>query len=161
VRGFDGLVAAADQAAAALGLTGFAQIGHSSVLPSHLEWARFLPEEELRQRLSAARIVVCHGGMGILGEAMRAGRPILAVPRTGPTTADNPANDQRDFLQRLASLHPIEVCPEPAGLAAHLGRLLRTLPDRVDYRLTCDVPAIVSSYLSSSFSSCPSGCRPP
>ena len=148
VRGFDELVVAADQAAAALGLTGFAQIGHSSVLPRHLKWARFLPEEELRHRLSAARIVVCHGGMGILGEAMRAGRPILAVPRTGPTTPDHPANDQRGFLQRLSAVHPIEVCAEPARLLDHLRRLAAAAPDRVDYRLDCNIPQIVAGFLS-------------
>ena len=88
--------------------------------------------------------------MGILGEAMRAGRPILAVPRTGPTTADNPANDQRRFLGKLAQIHPIEVCLEPASLLDHLRRLVRTAPDRVDYQLQCDVPAIVGRFLSRS-----------
>ncbi len=139
---------AADAACGALGLAGFAQVGHSAVLPSHLAWARFLPEDELRRRLRAARIVVCHGGMGILGEAMRAGRPILAVPRSGLTTPDNPANDQRLFLDRLAGLHPIEVCPEPARLACHLHRLVQTAPDRIDYRLGCNVPGIISAFLS-------------
>ena len=148
IAGFDELVAAADAAAHALGVTGFAQIGHSSVLPRHLEWARFLPEEELRSRLGRARAVVCHGGMGILGEAMHAGRPILAVPRSGPTTPDHPANDQRAFLQRLATLHPIEVCPTPDGLTRHLGRLLQIAPARIAYRLECDVPSIIASFLS-------------
>jgi hypothetical protein len=107
-----------------------------------------LPEEELRHRLTAARIVVCHSGMGILGEAMRARRPILAVPRTGPTTPDNPANDQRGFLQRLLAVHPIEVCPEPANLMEHLRRLATAAPDWVDYRLDCDIPRIVAGFLS-------------
>ena len=150
VRGFDALVAAADEAASTLGLAGFAQIGHSAVVPRHLAWARFLPEEELRRRLGSARIVVCHGGMGILGEAMRAGRPILAVPRSGPPTPEHPANDQRAFLERLAALHPIEVCPEPAELTDRLRRLVRAAPDRIDYRLECDIPPIIARFLAAS-----------
>jgi hypothetical protein len=86
--------------------------------------------------------------MVILGEAMRAGRSILAVPRTGPTTPDNPANDQREFLQRLSTVHPIEVCPDPAQLLEHLRRLAAATPDRVDYRLDCDIPRIVAGFLS-------------
>lgn len=148
LRGFDALVAAADAAARTLCLAGLAQIGHSAVLPRHLDWVRFLPEPELRGRLSTARLVICHGGMGILGEAMRAGRPILAVPRCGPTTPGNPANDQRAFLQRLARLHPIEVCPSPAELQPHLARLLKALPERIDYDLACDVPTILSAFLA-------------
>ena len=86
VRGFDELVAAADAAAGSLALRGLAQIGHSSVVPKHLDSVRFLPEATLRDLLRRAGVVVCHGGMGILGEAMRAGRPIVAVPRRGVTT---------------------------------------------------------------------------
>src|SRR5215212_459826 len=48
VRGFDELVSAADAACAELCLAGFAQIGHSSVAPRHMDWARFVPEAELR-----------------------------------------------------------------------------------------------------------------
>src|SRR5918995_5594180 len=57
VRGFDELVAAADAACAELCLEGFAQIGHSSVAPRHMDWARFLPEAELRALMRRARVV--------------------------------------------------------------------------------------------------------
>jgi len=93
-NGFDELVEAADRAAAALGAPGLAQIGHGRFLPQALHWERFLPDSVFRRRLAEAHIVVCHGGMGILGEAMRARRPIVAMPRRGITSAANPTNDQ-------------------------------------------------------------------
>lgn len=150
VHGFDELVAASDAACAELDLRGgAAQIGHSRVTPRRLDWVRFLPEEGLREALREAGLVVCHGGMGILGEAMRARRPILAVPRRGAASARHPANDQRGFLSRLAERLPIEVCPDPADLAGHLRRLLPRLPAAVDYDLRSDVPRRIADFLAS------------
>ena len=148
VRGFDALVEAADSAVRALDVEGFSQIGHSAVHPRHLAWARFLPEAELCRRLRRADVVVCHGGMGILGQAMRAGRPIVAVPRRGPTTARNPANDQSAFLDRLEQSYPIRVCRTLSGLAGQLGELLETGPAAIEYRLGSDVPRLVGAFLA-------------
>ena len=148
LRGFDALVEAADAACRRLDLEGFAQIGHSAVHPRHLAWARFLPEAELCRRLRAADVVVCHGGMGILGQAMRAGRPIVAVPRKGPTTARNPANDQSAFLERLAERYPIRVCRDVTALPQHLARLLEERPSAVEYQLGSDIPRLIGAFLA-------------
>lgn len=147
VHGFDALVAAADEAAAALGLDGFAQIGGSRLIPRHLAWARTLPAAELAARIAAARVVVCHGGVGLLGEAMRAGRPIVAVPRRGPTTRDHPAGDQLPFLRRLAERFPIRLCEDPRGLARFLDAALAG-PASVDYPLGSDVPELIARFLA-------------
>lgn len=121
VRGFDELVEAADAAAASL---------------------------SLRDLLRRAGVVVCHGGMGILGEAMRAGRPIVAVPRRGATTAGNPANDQSGFLERLAERYPIRVCREPGELERHLAEVLDEVPAAVDYGLGSNVPGTIRGFLA-------------
>lgn len=146
-NGFDALVAAADRAAGRLGIEGFAQIGHSAVIPRRLAFGRFLPHGELQARLRAARLVVCHGGAGIIGEAMRAGRAIIAVPRRGPTTAAHPANDQTAFVERLAALCPLRVCREPEDLAAHLEAALRELDRQPVYPLGTDVPGRIAGFL--------------
>lgn len=147
IHGFDELVMAADAAAAELGLAGFAQIGHSRTVPSHLAWERFLPQPVLAGRIAQARLVVCHGGIGLLGEAMRAGKPIIVMPRRGRPTSASPAGDQSALARRLAASHPIAICERPADLAA----LLRTrladglAPQRYD--LGSDVPALVAGFL--------------
>jgi hypothetical protein len=147
LHGFDALVAAADAAAAGLGIAGFAQIGGSRVVPRHLLWARTLPPAELAARIGSARVVVCHGGVGILGEAMRAGRPIVAVPRRGPTTAGHPAGDQLPFLERLAGRFPIRLCVDPAALAAELAAALAG-PATIAYPLGSDVPDLLARFLA-------------
>ncbi len=146
VHGFDELVAAADSAAEALDIGGFAQIGGSRVLPRRLEWLRFLPSSELRVRIAVARVVVCHGGVGILGDAMRAGRPIVAVPRRGPTTFDHPAGDQLPLLRRLAERYPIGICERPEQLRAAIEKAL-VGPSTIAYALGSDIPDIVAGFL--------------
>lgn len=147
IRGFDALVDAADGAALRLGLAGFAQIGHSIVEPRHLAWKRFLPPAGLRARIAAADLVVCHGGMGLVGEAMRAGKPIIIVPRRGSPTRASPAGDQTALARRLAALQPVRVCEEPDRLEAALQAALAPDAGRPDYALGSDVPELIAGFL--------------
>jgi UDP-N-acetylglucosamine transferase subunit ALG13 len=154
LHGFDALVAAADRAAAGLGLAGFAQIGGSRVEPRHLAWARFLPPEELGTRVRAASVVVCHGGMGLIGEAMRAGKPLLVVPRRGRPTRASPAGDQLALVRRLAERHPIRVCEQPEELEGALAALLAEGLGPRRYDLGSDVPALIAGFLAAGDPQC-------
>lgn len=146
VHGFDALVEAADQSAAALQIPGFAQIGHSSVVPLHLEHARFLPPEELRERLAASRVAVCHAGMGLIGDALRAGCRLILVPRRGTTTRHHPANDQTSFAELLAQRLPLRLCLEPADLASVIKAALADSSPPPS-SLGSSVPAILQQFL--------------
>lgn len=148
LKGFDELVAAADAAAGELGVAGFAQIGHSAVVPRHLAWARFLPPDELGTHLAAARVVVCHGGVGLIGEAMRAGRPILVVPRRGRPTRASPAGDQVALARRLAELHGLRVAEEPGAIRPILAEMLAEDGGRQRYALGSDAPQILARFLA-------------
>jgi len=59
----------------------FAQIGHGAYRPRHMRWAAFLPPELFRDRLSSARLVVSHAGIGNLLLALEARKPIVLMPR--------------------------------------------------------------------------------
>lgn len=150
VHGFDELVEAADAACARLGLPGLAQIGHSRIQPRWLAWQRFLDGDALGRALAGSRIVVCHGGMGLLGDAMRAGRPIVAVPRRGPPGPDHPAGDQLLFLRRLATIQPIHLCERLPDLEAMLRRIAATDEAAVTYDLETDLPERLAAYLEAS-----------
>ncbi len=145
-KGFDELVAGADRAAAALGLEGFAQIGHSRVVPRHLAHARFLAPADLAARLGRSEVAICHAGMGLIGDALRAGCRIVLVPRQGAIGRRHPANDQRLFAQRLASLLPLRVCLDPAGLAGVVRAALDD-PEPPPAPPPSTVPAILQAYL--------------
>lgn len=150
IRGFDELVAAADEAAESLNLHGFAQIGHSCIVPRQLDWARFLSPDLMAARMAAARLVVCHGGMGLLGEAMRAGRPLIVVPRRGPNTPNHPAGDQTAFVRRLAERQPIRVCERLDELPGMIAAALNAGDGHVAYELGTDIPALLARFLAES-----------
>lgn len=146
-HGFDALVAGADAAAARLGLDGFAQIGHSAVLPRRLAYARFLPPAELRARLQASELAVCHAGMGLVGDALRAGCRLLLVPRQGATSRRHPANDQRGFALRLAERLPVSICLDPTDLAPAIARAL-ALPRPEAPPPASNVPCLLRNFLA-------------
>jgi UDP:flavonoid glycosyltransferase YjiC (YdhE family) len=148
IHGFDELVAAADRAAAALGLSGFAQIGHSRVMPAQLAWDRFLPPAALAARMVAARVVICHGGVGLLGEAMRAGKPIIAMPRRGGASRSSPSGDQAALVRRLAERHRIHVCEGPDRMTAILADLRAAGWPGQRYDLGTDIPDLIVGYLT-------------
>lgn len=153
IHGFDELVAAADAVAGELDLEGFAQIGHSRVVPSRLGWERFVTPATMARRIAAAGLVICHGGIGLLGEAMRAAKPIIVMPRQGRPTARSPAGDQTALVHRLAERHPILVCEAPGELAALVRASIARGPGPQRYDLGSDVPELVASFLARTSSS--------
>lgn len=147
INGFDELIEAADSAAARLGIAGFAQIGHSRIQPRHLRHARFLDKAALEQRLQGSRVAVCHAGMGLIGDALRAGCRLVLMPRQGATTRGNPANDQLGFARRLASILPLRLCLDPAELQGLLeAALAETGPPPA--LPASSVPTILARHLS-------------
>jgi UDP-N-acetylglucosamine transferase subunit ALG13 len=147
IHGFDELVEAADRAAAELAVPGFAQIGHSRVVPQHLQHERFLSPGALGARLRASRVAVCHAGMGLIGDALRAGCRLVLVPRRGATSSAHPANDQAEFARRLAARLDLRLCPEPAGLTPLVADALADQgPPPVPPG--SDVPAILRRFLA-------------
>ena len=156
IHGFDELVAAADAAAAELGLAGFAQIGHSRFAPRQLAWERFLTPAQMADRMATARLVICHGGVGLLGEAMRAAKPIIVMPRRGRPTAQSPAGDQTALVGRLAERHPILVCEAPGELVGLVRASIARGLEPQRYDLASDVPELVASFLARTSSSQPS-----
>jgi UDP-N-acetylglucosamine transferase subunit ALG13 len=148
VAGFDDLVAAADDTCRKFGLKGFAQIGHSTIVPQSMEWERFLQQDRLVTLFQAARLVVCHAGMGIVGEAMRASVPIVLYPRRGATTSSHPANDQTEFARTIGTRHGLPVCEDARQLPALVAAILRQ-PTRRTYEIGSDVPQILTSWLGS------------
>jgi len=107
-------------------------------------------------RIGAASLVLCHGGIGLLGEAMRAGKSIIAMPRRGRATATHPAGDQAAVVRRLDDRHGIGVCERPDELAGLVrDRMARGIgPQRYD--LSSDVPELVASFLARTSVSQPS-----
>lgn len=149
LNGFDDLVAAADEAVGDLKLDGYAQIGESSIEPTNLDWFRFAPSTELHARFLQTTVLVCHAGMGLIGDGIRCGCRIVLFPRTGATTRKNPANDQTEFAKAIAKRYELSICLSPSGLAGCLRHEIDlAAAARPTSKPTSNVPALVAEFLA-------------
>jgi len=79
---FDRLIREVDAWAAETGRQDvFAQIGETDYRPEHIEWTDFLDTDRFEAAFAAADVVVAHAGTGTILTALRAGRPLLVMPR--------------------------------------------------------------------------------
>lgn len=74
-----------------------AQIGHSTYVPRYYRWFRFCSPQEMQDYIQEAELIVSHGGLAIIGECLRRGKPLIVVPRN-PEEAVNPQNELVEFL---------------------------------------------------------------
>ena len=75
---FDRLLSALD---ALQGEDIFAQTGSSTYIPRNYAFAPYLDRAAFTQKLSAAEIVITHGGTGAIMTAVKQGKKVIAVPR--------------------------------------------------------------------------------
>src|SRR5690349_506002 len=81
---FDRLVRCVDHWAAGRGRRDvFAQIGPTAWRPENIEFVQFMEPPEFRARVTEAKAVVAHAGMGSIITALELGKPILVMPRRG------------------------------------------------------------------------------
>lgn len=148
IHGFDELITAVDDFCGATGYAGFAQIGNSAIVPRHLKFETFLPPDEMAGRLRESELVVCHAGLGIIGDAMRARRQIITVPRQEQANSSkSPANNQLELALRLRDEFGIQVCRGFDELPAILSSCLETKNNEISYDLTNNVPLLIADFL--------------
>jgi UDP-N-acetylglucosamine transferase subunit ALG13 len=78
---FDRLVVAMDELAATFPDPIFAQIGHASYRPRHMQWAATLSPAEFEEKFSSAAVIVSHAGIGTILSAQKFRKPLIIVPR--------------------------------------------------------------------------------
>ena len=78
---FPRLIHAMDAIARDTGERVVIQVGMGGTLPAHCEHFDFKPREEVQALQAEARVIVCHGGIGAVADALQAARPLLVVPR--------------------------------------------------------------------------------
>ena len=79
---FDRLVAAMDTwASRHAEASVFAQIGDSSLRPTHLDFSEMISPADYRKRFEESDLVVSHVGMGTVITAFEIGKPLVMLPR--------------------------------------------------------------------------------
>lgn len=59
----------------------FAQTGCSDYLPKHYSAERFLDKESFDRRIAGCDVLITHGGVATIVEALKHQKPIIVVPR--------------------------------------------------------------------------------
>lgn len=79
----------------------FIQTGYCTYEPKYCEWERFIPASEMKERMTAADVVVTHGGPSSFIEAMVAGKVPVVVPRLA--RYGEHVNDHQEAFARLVA----------------------------------------------------------
>lgn len=151
VAPFDRLIRAADSAAASSPAHRWcAQIGNGVFQPRHMEFVRFLSKADFDERLRSADFIIAHGGIGIISDALRLRKPLLAVPRlaklgehvddhqletveycvkNGYVVAGKEGDDFTDLLMQLRRFTPRQPLSQADRVADRIGEFLRQLTE--------------------------------
>ena len=121
---FDRLIGVADDLAAG-GETVIAQYGAARVRPQRAICVDYLPFVELQERVSRARLVVCHAGIGSIAMCLSIGLRPIVVPRL-KRLRECVDEHQVTFGQRLAELGLATVIEDVSELA----EAVRSVPSR-------------------------------
>lgn len=151
LTGFDELVSAVDHFCASHpDCSAYGQIGHSTVEPAHFQWERLLSRTDMQKYIAASDVVLCHAGLGILGDALRAEKPVIAMPRLLDNTSNSPGNNQAVFAERMQQLHGIHVCRDEQSIQTTLEQLIRDGVRSQRYQLKTNIPTLIADWLRQS-----------
>jgi len=139
---FNRLVKEIDNIAANHGLEFFVQLGHSSHIPIHCPWERFLSRDQLLNKISAADLVISHGGVGSIHDALSCNKKIIAVPRSLEYCETQ--DSQEELVVELAKM---EIIQGAFSIKELYPSILKCLQQEYKYYTNNKIPSIINSFL--------------
>jgi len=119
---FERLVRAADEMAAELEEKVFIQRGYSSYVPVNAEHSDFISFDEAERLIGQASVVVSHAGIGTIIGSLRAGTPIVVVPRV-QKNKEHFNDHQLEVCAAIEDRPGVEVVYDIEGLVPAVRRL--------------------------------------
>lgn len=137
---FDALVIEMDRLAPALEKEIVMQIGNGQYIPQNTEHFRFAPS--LEPYYEQCDLVVSHGGLGIVTEALEWGKKLICVENVTVH-----GGHQRDLLSTLERDGYLLLCHSPRELSAALERIKHTEFCRY-VPPECEIHSVIMDFLS-------------
>lgn len=106
-----------------------AQTGASLTRFDHMETVAHLSQSDFAARISAARLVVSHAGMGTILSAAELGKPLILMPRR-MGLGEHRTDHQLDTATEMARLGNVTVAPDAGALHRALDGALDGALDR-------------------------------
>ena len=90
----------------------FAQIGYSDYKPQFFEYSNFIDREEYKQKLKQADVVICHGGTGVIVEAVKNEKKVIAIARLAQYN-EHVDDHQLQIINQFTEANMITYVDEP------------------------------------------------
>ena len=90
----------------------FAQIGYSDYKPENFEYRDFIDREEYKEKLKESDIVICHGGTGVIVEAVKNEKKVIAIARLAQYN-EHVDDHQLQIISQFAKANMISYVDEP------------------------------------------------
>ena len=97
----------------------FAQIGRSRYVPQRIKTVQFLSPSEFHRSIDSSQLVVAHAGVGSMLSVLRAGKPLIVMPRSA-RLGEHINEHQIATAKRLAQKLSITVAEHEADLGRRL-----------------------------------------
>ncbi|MCD6291577.1 MAG: hypothetical protein J7M34_13845 [Anaerolineae bacterium] len=138
---FDALIQAMDRLAAEMDEEVVMQIGSGSYEPQHARYFRYAPA--LEPYMEQANLVVSHGGLGVIVEALGLGKRVVCVPNPNVYY-----DHQVHLAERFSRAGYLIWCRTPDDLAGALEQARTFTP--VPYEPPeCRIHEVIRAYLES------------
>lgn len=89
----------------------FAQVGHSTYVPKHYSYGKFLSKEDYEKNMESASVVISHGGVGTILEARDMGKKVIVVPRLSKY-GEHVDDHQLDITKKFSEKKIILMCED-------------------------------------------------
>lgn len=103
----------------------FAQTGASDYVPKHYEYVDFMGRDEFADMMSRCDTVITHGGTGVIIDAVKKGKKVIAVPRLAKYS-EHVDDHQLQLLHQFDELNIICACYDTEELEqayTHIGEM--------------------------------------
>jgi UDP-N-acetylglucosamine transferase subunit ALG13 len=138
---FDSLIKFIDNFAQIHDCNIVAQIGNASFEPKYINWFRFKDYDVIQNLIQQAELVIIHGGLAIIGECLRANKPIVVVPRFGKEAV----NPQIELVSYLSEKGYLDYVNKPEELHPYL--IGEKLPKTRKFDFQTKIPEIINNYI--------------
>ncbi len=103
----------------------FAQIGYCVYRPQHYSYQEFLDRDEFAKRIDQCHMVITHGGTGVIINAVKKGKKVIAVPRRAKF-GEHVDDHQLQLLDQFSEMQLIEACYDMEHLAQSYAKAQET-----------------------------------
>lgn len=100
----------------------FAQVGVSDYKPENYKYVDFMTQDEFNKRIETADMIITHAGTGVIINAVKKGKKVIAVPRLAKY-GEHVDDHQIQLIKQFEELNFIEPCYELDELEIKLNKI--------------------------------------